>query len=205
MSRETEYKRAREKSERIKQDAYAAANQLAVDCIETADTALKKDPFSPVARAARDRAYSAASDARAGMYAEAEQRHANRMAALARYFGQAYRGPGNPDADHALAFVAEVDPNGLWTPFVAEPPIGEIATIEFAGIKPQRRVDAPVVSSPRTPLQPTDGRTAALSRAIQKRSWRPSEPASACCRRKSWPTSGPALASPSRRLPLPSG
>jgi hypothetical protein len=71
------------------------------------------------------------------MYAEAEQRHANRMAALARYFGQAYRGPGNPDADHALAFVAEVDPNGLWTPFVAEPPIGEIATIE---LRPDRAV-----------------------------------------------------------------
>jgi hypothetical protein len=31
MSRETEYKRAREKSERIKQEAYAAANQLADD------------------------------------------------------------------------------------------------------------------------------------------------------------------------------
>jgi hypothetical protein len=58
---------------------YAAADQLAVDCIGTADAALRTDP-NPTARAARDRAYSAASDARAGMYAEAEQRHANRMA-----------------------------------------------------------------------------------------------------------------------------
>lgn len=38
--------------------------------------------------------------------------------------------------------MAEVDPAGLWTPFAAEPPIGEIATVEFAGIKQQRRVDA---------------------------------------------------------------
>jgi hypothetical protein len=30
------------------------------------------------------------------MYTEAEQRHANRVAALSRHFGQAYRGLGNP-------------------------------------------------------------------------------------------------------------
>ena len=34
------FQAAREGSERIKQDAYAAANQLAIDCIDTADAAL---------------------------------------------------------------------------------------------------------------------------------------------------------------------
>jgi hypothetical protein len=78
------FQAAREGSERIKQDAYAAANQLAIDCIDTADAALRKGPFNPAAKAVHEHAYSAASDARAGMYAEAEQRHANRLAAIQR-------------------------------------------------------------------------------------------------------------------------
>jgi hypothetical protein len=97
------------------------ANQLGVDCIDTADAALRKEPFNPVGRAARDRAYSAASDARAGMYAEAEQRHANRLAAIQRHFGQQITSRGDPDADHALVFVAEVDPAGLWAPIRNRP------------------------------------------------------------------------------------
>jgi hypothetical protein len=82
MTKEQTYQRAREASEKIKQDAYAAANQLAVDCIDTADATMRKDPFNLTARAAREHACSVASDARAGMYAEAERRHANRMAAI---------------------------------------------------------------------------------------------------------------------------
>jgi hypothetical protein len=142
MTRNEAFQAAREASERIKQDAYAAANQLAVDCIDTADAVLRRDPFNQAGKAARERAYSAASDARAGMYAEAEQRHANRMAALARYLGQAYRGPGDPDADHALAFVNEIDPAGLWAPIARPAPIGTFTTINVAGIKRQVRVDA---------------------------------------------------------------
>jgi hypothetical protein len=97
---------------------------------------------SAAARAARDRAYSAASDARAGMYSEAEQRHGNRMAAIQRHFGQQITSRGNPDAENALAFVAEIDPAGMWAPIAKPAPIGEVSTVEFAGIKQQRRVDA---------------------------------------------------------------
>jgi hypothetical protein len=103
---------------------------------------LRRDPFNQAGKAARERAYSAASDARAGVYAEAEQRHANRMAALARYLGQAYRGSGDPDADHALAFVAEVDPAGLWAPIATPAPVGTLTTINVAGMKRQVRVGA---------------------------------------------------------------
>jgi len=51
MTREQSYQRAREASEKIKQDAYTAANQLAVDCIDTADAALRRDAFNPAASA----------------------------------------------------------------------------------------------------------------------------------------------------------
>jgi hypothetical protein len=64
------------------------------------------------------------------------------MAALQRHFVQQITGRGDPDADHALAFVAEVDAAGLWGPIAKPAPIGEIATIEVAGIEQQRRVDA---------------------------------------------------------------
>jgi hypothetical protein len=67
MTKEQTYQRAREASEKIKQEAYAGANQLAVDCIDTAD-AVHKDPFNLTARAAREHVCSVASDARAGMY-----------------------------------------------------------------------------------------------------------------------------------------
>jgi hypothetical protein len=137
MTKNEVFQAAREKSERIKQDAYTAANQLAVDCIETADAAPRKDAFNPAAKAAREHAYSAASDARAGMHAEAEQRHTNRLAAVQRHFGQQITSRGDPDADRALAFVAEVDPTGVWAPIAKPAPIGEIATIEFAGVKSQ--------------------------------------------------------------------
>ena len=51
MTKEQTYQRAREASEKVKQDAYAAANQLAVDCIDAADIALRKDPMNPAASA----------------------------------------------------------------------------------------------------------------------------------------------------------
>jgi hypothetical protein len=53
MTKEQTYQRAREASEKIKQDAYAAANQLAVDCIDTGDAAFRRDPFNPAAMAGR--------------------------------------------------------------------------------------------------------------------------------------------------------
>lgn len=94
-----------------------------------------------------------ASDHRAALLAETEQRHADRLAALARHFGQHYRGPGDPDAGHALAFLAEIDPAKLWAPGASMPlPIGEITTIEFAGTKQQRRVDGRGRAVPESPV-----------------------------------------------------
>jgi hypothetical protein len=51
-------------------------------------------------------------------------------------------GRGDPNADHALAFVAEIDPAGLWAPIAKPAPIGALTTINVAGIMQQRRVDA---------------------------------------------------------------
>jgi hypothetical protein len=99
--------------------------------------------FSAEARAARDATYSAAGDARAAAYAEAEQRHCDRLAAIQRHFGQQIGRRGDPDADHALAFVETVvDPEGLYAPQPAETPIGRVVEIGYNGIKRQVRVDA---------------------------------------------------------------
>ena len=99
--------------------------------------------FSAEASAARDATYSAAGDARAAAYAEAEQRHYDRLAAIQRYFGQQIARRGDPDADHALAFVETVaDPEGLYAPQPAAAPIGRVVEIAYNGIKRQVRVDA---------------------------------------------------------------
>jgi hypothetical protein len=87
--------------------------------------------------------YALAADNRAAAYAEAEQRHRDRLAAIQRCFGQQITSGGNPDADHAVDFAETVaDPEGLWTPTAAEAPIGEVVTIDYNGIKCQVRVDA---------------------------------------------------------------
>jgi hypothetical protein len=99
--------------------------------------------FSAEASAARDATYSAAGDARAAAYAEAEQRHYDRLAAIQRYFGQQIARRGDPDADHALAFVETIaDPERLYAPQPAEAPIGRVVEIAYNGIKRQVRVDA---------------------------------------------------------------
>jgi len=50
---------------------------------------------------------------------------------------------GNPEADHALAFVETVaNPQGVYTPQLAEAPIGGVVEIAYNGIKRQVRVDA---------------------------------------------------------------
>jgi hypothetical protein len=93
--------------------------------------------------AAKNVAYSLASDARAAAYAEADQRHRDRMAAIQRHFGQLIVSRGDPDADHARAFVENVaDPERLYAPRPAEAPIGEVVAIGYNGIKRQVRVDA---------------------------------------------------------------
>ena len=42
----------------------------------------------------------------------------------------------------AVAFVAEIDPAGLWAPIAKRTPIGTLTTINVAGVKRQFRVDA---------------------------------------------------------------
>jgi hypothetical protein len=75
--------------------------------------------------------------------AEAERRHRDRLAAVQRYFGQQMARRGNPDADHALAFVETVaDPEGLFAPSTVAPAIGEVRTINYNGIRRVVRVDA---------------------------------------------------------------
>jgi hypothetical protein len=96
-----------------RQDAHRAADQLSADAITDADAKLRQARFGAEARAARDATYSAAGDARAAAYAEAEQRHYDRLAAIQRYFGQQMARRGNPDADYAVVFVEMVaDPRG---------------------------------------------------------------------------------------------
>src|SRR6516162_11066246 len=135
--------RARLASEKIPDDAYRAADQLVVDVASDADAKLRKAGFSAEAGAARDATYSAAGDARAAAYAEAEQRHYDRLAAIQRYFGQQIARRGDPDADHALAFVETIaDPERLYAPQPAEAPIGRVVEISYNWIKRQVRVDA---------------------------------------------------------------
>ena len=135
--------------------------------------------FTARANAARDVTYAAASDARAEMYTEAEQRHADRLAAIQRHFGQQITSRGNPDADHAVAFVAEHDPEGLFAPAAVDPPISELVEIDYNGIKRVGRVNS-------------NGRVAAYAGLVAGDEWStagrsPSTP------RLLWLPSGPAL------------
>jgi hypothetical protein len=69
--------------------------------------------------------------------------HRDRLAAIQRHFGQQVASLGDPDADHALAFVQTIaDPEGLYAPQPAEAPIGRVVEITYNGIKRQVRVDA---------------------------------------------------------------
>jgi len=142
-TRNDAYRRACLASEKIRDDAYRAADQLSADAITDADAKLRQARFSAEARAARDATYCASGDARAAAYAEAEQQHRDRLAAIERHFGQQISRRGDPDADHALAFVETVaDPEGLYRPQPVEAPIGRMVEIAYNGIKRQVRVDA---------------------------------------------------------------
>ena len=123
-----------------------AADRLVVDATTDAGAKLRKAGFSVEAKAVRDAIYSAASDARAGAYVEAELLHYDRLAAIQRHFGQQVMSRGDPDADHALAFVETVaDPEGLYAPQPVEATsngVRGVVEIAYNGIKRQVRVDA---------------------------------------------------------------
>jgi len=118
------------------------ADQLSADAITDADAKLRQERFS--AKANRDR-----------------------LAAIQRHFGQQVMSRGDPDADHALAFVETVaDPEGLHTPQPPEPPIGRV--VETTGSSARFASTPMVTSSQRALLRMTDGRTAAHSLATPK-------------------------------------
>jgi len=125
-----------------RQDAHWAADQLSDGAITDADAKLGQGRFSVEAGAHRDATYSAAGDARAGAYVEAEQRHDDRLAAIQRHFGHQFTIRGNPDASHAADFVEMVaDPEGQFAPQPAEVPSGKLISIAYNGVRRQVRVD----------------------------------------------------------------
>jgi hypothetical protein len=94
-------------------------------------------------------------------YAEVEGRQYDRLAAIQRHFNQQVTSRGNPDADHAVAFVETVaDPEGQLAPVAVEAPVGELVEIDYNGIKRQVRALIPAVAlllSPRTMSPETAG------------------------------------------------
>ena len=154
LTRSEAHHRACLASEKILGDAYRAAE----------------------ARAARDATYAVAADVRAAAYAEAEERHRDRLAAIQRHFGQQVMSRGDPDADHAFAFVETVgDPDGLYTPQPAEYRSAGLSRSLTTGSSARFASTPMVASSPRALSQTTDGRGAGHSRATPKPSWRPRE------------------------------
>jgi hypothetical protein len=140
MDRAEAYTEAHVASERTLADAYRAADQLAIDVIEDAETKFRA---GQIAVAAKNVAYSLASDVRAAAYAEAEHRHRDRMAAIQRHFGQLIVSRGDPDAGHAQAFVENVaDPEGQFAPVAVEPSVGHVVETSYNGIKQTVRIDA---------------------------------------------------------------
>ena len=167
MARNDAFHQARVASEKIRDDTYRAADQLSAHARTDADAKLRQARFSAEAKAVRDAAYSAAADARVAAYAEAERRHYDRLAAIQRHFGPQMARRGNPDADHALAFVETVaDFEGLYTPQPAEAPIGRV--VETTGSSARFALIPTVALSPRSRLPTTDGRVAGHSRATPK-------------------------------------
>ena len=140
MARNEAYTAARLASEELLRRDIQAADAIAGATIASADAAWRK---RNCAAAEKDAAYAMAADNRAAAYAEAEQRHRDRLAAIQRHFGQQVTCHGNPDAGHAQAFVETVaDPKGQFAPVPVEAPIGAVVAIDYNGIKRQVRVDA---------------------------------------------------------------
>lgn len=129
------YLAAVQASEQLRREGYRAADQLHRDAIDHA-TMLGRTSGIASSRVTAD-----ASDARAYLYLEAEQRHFDRRAALARHFDQRWTSGGNAHAAHALAFVAEIDPDGCYAVAPPPPPIGRMAAVEHHnGVPVTRRV-----------------------------------------------------------------
>ena len=163
-------------SEQILADTLQAADQRSAAAVAGAYAKLRQACFSVEASALRDATYAVAADARADAYAEAEQRHYDRLGAMQRHFGQQVMSRGDPDADHALAFIETVaDPVGCIRrnrPRRRSAGLSRSLTTGSSG----RFVLMPTVAlSPRAPSPMTDGLGAAHSPVTPKPSWQPSE------------------------------
>jgi hypothetical protein len=146
MAQDEAYTAARLASEELLRRDIQAVDAIAGATIASADAAWRKRNCGA---AEKDAAYAMAADNRATAYAEAEQQHRDRLAAIQRRFGQQVTSRGNPDASHSADFVEMVaGPEGLYAPQPDEAAsngvrgIGRVVEIAYNGIKRQVRVDA---------------------------------------------------------------
>jgi hypothetical protein len=140
-TREEAYLAAVKASERLRDEGYRAADQLHSDATEGAHQTMMASRRGAADADRLHRGRADASDARKYLYEDAERRHFDRRAALARHFGQYWTGPGNPDAEHAKAFVVSLDPSGEHEVDPPAAPLGSLTVIEHhAGIRQVRRV-----------------------------------------------------------------
>ena len=164
----------RDASAGILADGYRAADQFHADVIDGAHEKLKASSRNLADLAERDRMHGDASDARAYLYAEAEQRHHDGLAALALHFGSGIAGPATRPPITRKPLVASIDLAGdpKSCHAIARWPM-PVAAVEFRGSRQERRVDASgrVVPerrgpTPSAPLSPAMLRRSAGSNAL---------------------------------------
>jgi hypothetical protein len=145
MSKSQVYIDARAASERIKIDLQAAAESAFKSAIDIAHAEFTSTKFKHAGTLQQlDAASGRAGDLRQAAYDLAERMHQARLACLAQHFGEHYRGPGDPDAEHAQQWLAEhVDPQGLFAPPPAEPALS-VESLTYNGIPAHR----PVIVTP---------------------------------------------------------
>ena len=90
----------------------------------------------------RDRTYGLAADALAEGYRLAEQQHFDRLAAISRHFGSRGNPRGNPNAQHAVDFLASLGFTLAADPPTPQPAPLTTAEISYNGIVTRRPVNA---------------------------------------------------------------
>jgi len=93
LTRNEAYHRARLASEKILKDAYQAADRRHAEARTVASAKLRRSNLDANAKLFR---YALAADNRAAAYAEAEQQHRDRLAAIQRRFGPTGHEPWQP-------------------------------------------------------------------------------------------------------------
>ncbi len=142
------------------QDARLAADQLHADVLATATEKFRASRKFQIDLEQHTRAGAVADEGRAAGYAFADRDHKDRLAALQRHFGQAITSREDPDATHAQAFLASVDPDGQFAPAPTPVAAGTPRVIEHhIGVRHTRLVDANgrVVPEQSTQVDPPRG------------------------------------------------